>query len=207
MTSPKSHVPSTFAIVLFAGLCAAAFGIGNATLQGGWSLEGAAAATRITARVSFVWFVAAWSASALAQFWPGGWRTALLRRRRAVGLGFAAAHGVHLVALSTAIGYFGHESSSLAILGGGLCYIVIFAMAATSNSWGMQTLGQMTWKRLHVVGGYFAALVFTNSYVGRLESQPVLAICALTLLAIAFGLQFAKIWKNRKPSSREAGRA
>jgi hypothetical protein len=52
------------------------------------------------------------------------------------------------------------------------------------------------------VGGYFAALVFTNSYVGRLESQPLLAISALSLLAIAFALHFAKIvkvWARQDP--------
>jgi methionine sulfoxide reductase heme-binding subunit len=197
MTSLPQHKPSTFAITVFAALCALAFGIGNAALQGGWSLEGAEAATRITARVSFVWFLAAWSASSLAFHWKGGWRLAMLRRRRAIGLGFAAAHGVHLIALSTAIGYFGHESSIVAIVGGGLCYVVIFAMAATSNTWGIRRLGPKGWKRLHTFGGYFAGLIFTNSYVGRLESQPVLAVTALSALALAFGLQVAKTWKTK----------
>jgi methionine sulfoxide reductase heme-binding subunit len=202
MASPKKHNPSTFSIIMFAGLCATAFGLGNAALQGGWSLDGAGAATRITARVSFIWFIAAWSASALAFHWPGGWRSALLRRRRAIGLGFAAAHGVHLIALSVYIGHFGHESSMVAIVGGGLCYVGIFAMAATSNNWGMKRLGRQGWKVLHTVGGYFAALVFTNSYVGRLESQPLLAISALSLLAMAFALHFAKIakvWARQDP--------
>jgi methionine sulfoxide reductase heme-binding subunit len=205
MTSPKTHKPSTPAIVAFAGLCALAFGVGNAAWQGGWSLDGAGAATRITARVSFMWFLAAWSASSLAFHWPGGWRATLLRRRRAIGLGFAAAHGVHLAALSLAIGYFGHKTSTLAIVGGGLCYVIIFAMAATSNSWGMQRLGRQRWKWLHTIGGYFAALIFTNSYVGRLESQLFLAMTALTFLGMAFALHFAKIIKiwARQDSMRE----
>jgi methionine sulfoxide reductase heme-binding subunit len=134
MTSRKSHSPPTIVIVLIAMVTTSVAGILNAAWQGGWSIDGALAATRITARFSFVWFIAAWSVSALAFHWPGGWRTALLRRRRAVGLGFAAAHGVHLVALSLALGYFGHVSSALAIYGGGFCYAVIFAMAATSNT-------------------------------------------------------------------------
>jgi methionine sulfoxide reductase heme-binding subunit len=204
MTSLNQHKPSTSVVVLFAGLCATAFGIGNAALQGGWSLDGASAATRITARVSFVWFLAAWSASALAFHWKGGWRTALLKRRRALGLGFAAAHGVHLIALSTAIGYFKHDSSLLAIVGGGFCYLVIFTMAATSNTWGIQRLGPKSWKQLHTFGGYFAALVFTNSYVGRLESQPILAVTALCALGLAFGLRFTKTLKSSQRSKQSA---
>jgi methionine sulfoxide reductase heme-binding subunit len=204
MTSLKTHKPSTPAIIAFAGLCALAFGVGNAVLQGGWSLDGAGAATRITARVSFVWFLATWSASSLAFHWPGGWRTTLLRRRRAIGLGFAAAHGVHLVALSTAIGYFGHKTSTLAIVGGGLCYMNIFAMAATSNNWGMQQLGRQRWKWLHTIGGYVAAIIFANSYVGRLESQPLLAVIALAALVLAFGLQISKLWQTRSRSRKLA---
>jgi methionine sulfoxide reductase heme-binding subunit len=178
-------------------MLATAFGVGNAVLHGGWSLDGASAATRITARVSFVWFIVAWSASALAFHWRGGWRTALLQRRRAVGLGFAAAHGVHLVALTVYLGYFKHESSLVTILGGGLCYLGIFAMAATSNTWGIKRLGPKNWKHLHVIAGGFAALVFTNSYIGRLESQPILASWALSLLALAFALQVSKFLQMR----------
>ena len=37
--------------------------------HGGWTYDGAAAAARLTARISFLWFLIAWSASALARLW------------------------------------------------------------------------------------------------------------------------------------------
>lgn len=179
-------------VILYAGLSTTLIGLANAVLFGGWSLDGASAATRITARCSFVWFIVAWGIGPLAHLWRGGWRSALLRRRRAIGLGFMAAHFVHLIALTTYIGYFGHESSVVAIVGGGLCYVVLFAMALTSHNWWIARLAPKRWKILHVFGGWFAFAVFTNSYVGRLESQPWLAITALVILAGAFGLQVTR---------------
>jgi methionine sulfoxide reductase heme-binding subunit len=198
MTSLAKHRPPTVSVILIAGLSTTLIGLINASLFGGWSLDGASAATRITARCSFVWFIAVWGIGPLASMWPGGWRLALLLRRRALGLGFAAAHFVHLIALTTFIGYFGHESSIVAIVGGGLCYVVLFAMALTSHNWWIARLGPKRWKILHVVGGYFAAAIFTNSYVGRLESQPILAITALIVLAVAFGLHAMTFWKKRQ---------
>ena len=97
--------------------------------HGGWTYEGAAAAARLTARESFLWFVIAWSASALARLWPGGWRTALLRRRRSIGLGFAASHTVHLGALLIAILVFDHGAKPATVIGGGIGYLFVFAMA------------------------------------------------------------------------------
>src|SRR5215218_8344314 len=127
-------------IVALAAAGCLAIGLANAALQGGWDADGVGAGTRITSRSAFVWFITAWSASSLAQLWPGGWRTALLRRRRAVGLGFAAGHFVHAGFFLTAIFVFGADRSLITFIGGGLGYLFIAAMAATSNGASVKAL-------------------------------------------------------------------
>jgi DMSO/TMAO reductase YedYZ heme-binding membrane subunit len=171
--------------------------------HGGWTYDGAAAAARLTARASFLWFVAAWSASALARLWPGGWRAALLRRRRSVGLGFAATHTVHLAALLTAIFIFGHGSKMVTVIGGGIGYLFVFAMAITSNDASVRRLGPRRWRLLHATGGYVIAGIFAFSYLGRVPAQPWLGIPALSLLGLAALLRILA-WLRRRGYARAA---
>jgi sulfoxide reductase heme-binding subunit YedZ len=164
---------------------------------GGWNAEGAGAAARYTARFAFPIFVLAWSASALATLWPGGWRRVLLRRRRAIGLSFAAAHGVHFAALLIAVLLFASHPSSKTVYGGGFGYVMIAVMALTSNDWSVRKLGPRNWKALHTFGALTIAVIFAVSYLGRLEDKPWLAIPTLALLGLAVLLKFAAWMKKR----------
>lgn len=157
------------------------------------------AAARYTARFSFPIFVLAWFASALAALWPGGWRAVLLRRRRAIGLSFAAAHFVHLAALLIAVFVFSAQPSAKTIYGGGFTYVLIAAMALTSNDWSVRTLGPRNWKTLHTLGGLAIAIVFTVSYLGRLEEKARLAIPTLALIGVAVALKALAWLKKRAP--------
>src|SRR5262249_19418054 len=65
----------------------------------GFAVDGLRAATRATARSSLLLFCPAYSASALARLWPGRWTRWQLRNRRVLGLGFAASHGLHALAI------------------------------------------------------------------------------------------------------------
>lgn len=189
---------ATWKIVGLSALVALAIGVTAMALQGGWSADGAGAGTRLTARWSFPWFIAAWSASSLAILWPGGWRTALLRRRRAVGLAFAVNHGVHLGFILLAAFVFGHENAKLQIYGGGFAYVLIALMAATSNDLSVRLLGPKVWKGLHATGGWVVLFIFTRSYVGRLGEKPWLAIPAVTLIGLALLLRLAAYLKTRR---------
>lgn len=186
MTSLQ-NTPTWVIVAIAAALAALAACYGLAT--GGWTADGAALAARYSARVSFYWFIAAWSASSLAALWRGGWRAALLSRRRAVGLGFAAAHGVHLVALLTAILVFGRASSLTSIIGGGIGYLVVAAMAATSNDMSIRWLGAKRWRRLHAAGGWIVFSIFAVSYAGSLAITPMGAVPGVLLLALVLGLR------------------
>jgi DMSO/TMAO reductase YedYZ heme-binding membrane subunit len=187
---------STPALVAGAALAAVLIGATGFALGGGWSHEGALEATRLTARFAFPWFIAAWAASALASLWPGGWRTTLLRRRRAVGLSFAACHLVHLGFILTLALVFHHVLPKVTIYAGGFTYLLIAAMAATSNDAAVRALGRKGWGVLHTVGGLMVLLVFTNSYAGRLTAKPWLAIPALGLIALAVTLKLVA-WAQR----------
>lgn len=187
---------STPTIVLSAALAATAVGLLGMLTGGGWTHDGALMATRLTARFAFPIFLAAWSASALAALFPGGWRTTLLRRRRAVGLSFFAAHAVHLAFILNVVLVFHHEPPMVTVYGGGFVYVLIAAMALTSNDAAVKAMGRKGWKALHVTGGIAILLVFANSYVGRLKTMPMLAIPALVLIVLAVTLKVAA-WVTR----------
>lgn len=189
MTSARSiSTPALIGVTTLAALLIAGYGYAE---FGGWNAEAAGAAARYTARFSFPIFVLAWSASALAKLWPGNWRSVLLRRRRALGLSFAAAHGVHLAALLVAVLMFSGDPTPTTIYGGGFGYVMIALMALTSNDWSVRKLGPRNWKTLHTFGGIVIAAIFFVSYLGRLEDKAWLAIPALALLGGAVLLKFA----------------
>jgi DMSO/TMAO reductase YedYZ heme-binding membrane subunit len=176
-------------------LVAAGFG-GLGYLGGGWTLDGALAAARWTARWSFVWFLMAWSASSLAALWPGGWRRRLLRLRRALGLSFAAAHLVHAGFFLTAIVEFGVSRPIGLFVGGGTAYAFILAMAFTSNDASVRWLGARRWKQLHTLGGWVVMGVFVKSYFLRVVEAPAVGIPGSLLILTAFALRFAA-WRRR----------
>ncbi|MVZ98058.1 hypothetical protein EUU23_10105 [Sphingorhabdus sp. IMCC26285] len=173
-------------------LAAACFGF----WLGGWSENGAVLASRYTARVSFYWFIAAWSASSIASIWPGGWRLQLLKRRRAIGLGFATAFGVHFATFFTAIYVFDHSSEITKIIGGGIGYLFAAAMAATSNDWSIKTLGPRRWKLLHALGGWILFAIFSLSYFNSLEPKPFSAIPALLVVVVVIYLRLVVTTKR-----------
>lgn len=200
MTSARAiPTPAVIGLATLAALLAVGFGYA----EFGWNAEGAGAAARYTARLSFPIFVLAWSASALARLWPGGWRSVLLRRRRAIGLSFAAAHGVHLAALLIVVFLFGPDPKPTTIYGGGAGYVFVALMALTSNDWSVRTLGVRNWKALHTIGGVVIAAIFFVSYLGRLEEKVWLAIPALSLLGGAVLLKFAA-WMKSAARARAA---
>ncbi len=203
MTSARAiPTPALIAATTLAGLAIIAYGF---SLHG-WTEEGAGAAARLTARFSFPIFVLAWSASAIAQLWPGGWRAVLLRRRRAIGLSFAAAHFVHLGALLTAVLAFGVEPKPTTLIGGSFGYVVITLMALTSNDAAVRFLGPQRWKLLHAAGGYVIAAIFAVSYAGRLVTDPPLAIATLSLLGLGVALKLTA-WMKRRVTTLQSASA
>lgn len=124
-------------------------------------------AARWTARVGFPVFLLTYAASSLARLWPGPLTRSLGRNRRWWGLGFAASHSVHLVALVTFLMIVPESRTLASLIPGGFGYVVIYAMALTSSDGAMRALGR-NWKRLHTFGIHTIWLIFTLAYAGRI---------------------------------------
>ena len=192
----------TWIVVAGAAVVALALGLSFTQAYGGWTRDGVLAGTAITARWAFPFFIAAWSASSLAKLWPGGWRTVLLRRRRAIGLAFAANHFVHLGFVVAAVSTFGETRPLFVYLLGGGAYVMIALMALTSNDAAQRAMGHRNWKLLHAVGGWWVLVIFANSYVSRLMEKPAIAGPAVALIVAALALRIAEALKGRlKPQA------
>jgi DMSO/TMAO reductase YedYZ heme-binding membrane subunit len=145
-----------------------------ATSSGG--SEGIRLVIRITARTSLVLFCLAFTASALFQACPTIWTRWQRRNRRYLGLAFALSHGLHGLAIialaSTAPTLFKQLSSTGTLISGGLAYLFILAMAATSFDRTAAMIGPKAWRWLHLCGAYYIWLSFMVTFGKRAVMDP-----------------------------------
>lgn len=123
-------------------------------------------AARYTARAGFLAFIPVYLAGPAAKLWPIALTRWLARRRRHLGLAFAAVMAVHLVALAINVGFFRPREPS-SMIGGGVTYAFIFLLALTSTDAAQRRMGKW-WRRLHFLGLHVILLTFTISYTSRL---------------------------------------
>ncbi len=101
-----------------------------------FEVEGVRMVIRFTARTSLLLFCLAFSAAALVRLWPNAWTHWQRRNRRYLGVTFAASHAIHAVAI-TAFAMrdpagFAAATSTVSYIFGGIGYLVILALTATS---------------------------------------------------------------------------
>lgn len=169
-------------------------------MSGNTPAEDWALAARWTARVGFPVFIVAYLASSLLRLAPSPLTKALVRNRRWWGLGFAASHTVHLVALVMAL-RLGEETRTIAsLIPGGTTYVVIFAMALTSSDAAQRALGR-NWKRLHTVGIHAIWLTFTAAYAGRIMEAKtrVQGVICTTIALTALAIRLTARFRGRTP--------
>ncbi|RIV79478.1 hypothetical protein D2V04_05690 [Pelagerythrobacter aerophilus] len=179
---------------LVAGLAAVATGFAwGETAQEQWQL-----ATRYTARVGFPLLILAYISRPLHQLAPNGFTRAALARRRWIGLGFACSHTVHLISLTMAFRLAGETPSAVTLVGGGLAYALLYAMALTSSNAAQRAMGRW-WKRLHRFGIHYLWLIFAQSYLGRVFNPDTMWIGAIfgSIALAAAGVRFAAWLKSR----------
>jgi hypothetical protein len=132
---------------------------------------------RATARTSCVLFLAAFVASALHHAWPSPATAWLLANRRYVGVSFAVSHLLHLLAIADLAGWSAQGLVATAgmttTVVGGIGYLLIAAMTATSFDRTAAWLGARRWRRLHTIGAYYVWLVFFLSFAPRVASSPL----------------------------------
>jgi len=144
------------------------------------------AAVRLTAAVSLVCFLLAFTAAPLARRWPGPGTRWLVANRRWLGLSFAAshaAHGVLLWRLATTTPGFTASVPLATKVAGALGFVIIAALAATSNDAAVRALGPRRWTALHTVGIHYLWIVFAATYAPQAAHSPFHAVLTVTLLA------------------------
>jgi DMSO/TMAO reductase YedYZ heme-binding membrane subunit len=173
------------ATALIAGACALLLA------RRGADVEGLRAVIRLTARTSLVLFLAAFTASPLARLRPGAPTRWLVRHRRYLGVSFAASHTMHLAAIvafaRVAPERFWSHTELATLVVGGVGYLLIAAMTATSFDRAVVWLGARRWQRLHTVGVYYLWGVFLVTYAaaGKAATLPeVVALLAALVLRL-----------------------
>jgi len=150
---------------------------------------------RATARTSVALFGAAFVASALHRAWPGWGSRWLVANRRYVGVSFAVSHFTHLFALLAlahwSLGGMTAAAKPATLVLGGIGYVFITAMVATSFDRTAAWLGPRTWSRLHTTGMYWLWFIFFSSFAPKSPRSPLYAVITLGLLtALALRLRY-----------------
>ncbi len=162
---------------------------------------------RVTARTSLAWFLLAFVARPLVVVAPSPASKWLLRNRRYLGLGLAVSHAGHLAAIvafaAVAPTAFWADREVGTLLGGGLAYALLAAMAATSTDRAAAWLGRRRWRALHTAGMWTLWAVFAVSYGGR-AGVSVLAAVLAALIACAAALRALALVRTRRRGPRRA---
>ena len=167
-----------------------------------WTLspdaEGIRQLIRATARSSFVLFLMAFTASAAARRCPASFTRWQLANRRQIGLGFAVSHAIHAAAIA---GFAWSDPSGFAaatspgnFVSGGLAYVFIVLMAATSFDGAVRWLGARRWRLLHLAGLYFLWVSFLITFGKRIPVSSGYVLPVVVLLA-ALTL---RLWPQRR---------
>jgi hypothetical protein len=173
------------ALVLMSALVLGAAGTGE---------EGVRMWIRATARSSALLFLAAFLARPARQLWRSDATAFLLRNRRYVGVSMAASHTLHaagIVWLSVAFPS-AYVADAVTLVGGGLGFAFLAAMAATSSDAAVARLGRARWQRLHRTGAWTVWLIFAFTFVpdpshgwDTVHAVAVVAFTAAPLVRVA----------------------
>ena len=174
---------------------------GNAALMLGLGTDeaGIRALVRVTARIAVVLFVVVFGASSLRRFWRTRATKWLLANRRYLGVSFAVAHGLHLVALFLFMRLypepFFEGTAAFVVVVGGFVSVLVAAMALTSSDRAQAALGK-NWKRLHTLGGYGAWAIYFYDYIGGLFSPSIYTPFGVLVVGV-MALRMAALRRSR----------
>jgi len=164
---------------------------GAIVVSGGITPEALHVLLRATARTSLALFLAVFVAAPLQQIRPSGVARWLVANRRYLGVSFATSHTFHLAAIIALTRASEDGPHLVTLVLGGLGYLFILAMAATSFDVTAAWLGARRWKRLHTTGVYYLWLVFALTSLGGVDKDPLAAV-ALALLVAAMALRLGR---------------
>lgn len=154
-------------------------------------------ALRVTAWLAFGYFILAYIARPLMTVYDDGWQQRFgrwsVRNRRYLGLGAAYVHTVHsgyvlvyLLRPDVAV------EAQTVIFGGG-AFILLWAMALTSNQKGVRLLGPR-WKWLHRTGMHYLWFIFAFTLLGSVGLSFISSLLFAVAIVAAL-LRFAA-WRQ-----------
>ena len=163
----------------------------------GGDVEGVRLVVRITARTSLLLFALAFTASAMIRLWPGTFTRWQRASRRQLGVSFAVSHIVHAAALIALASLdrplFLSLTNPVSLATGGLAYVFIFAMAATSFDRTAALIGPRAWRLLHTSGAWYVWFSFAVAYGKRVPLSafywPLFAV-VIALLAVRLAARY-----------------
>jgi hypothetical protein len=147
-------------------------------------------ALHLTARITFAFFVCAFTGNALRDLAPARFSLWLSRNRDWFLVTMAASHTFHLAAIIAFFQVVGWSKLHLVtLLGGGLVYLLIYALAAAAIRRLRDGHGFLAGSlRLEAAALYLIWLIFALAFVPRIVSgwpiYSILAVAALAALVI-----------------------
>jgi DMSO/TMAO reductase YedYZ heme-binding membrane subunit len=172
----------------------------------GWATGTAEAARMVirwTARLSLILFLMAFTASAMVRLAPGAYTIWQRRNRRYLGLSFALSHFVHLGAILTLASVdpdlFWKLTNLVTILTGGLAYVFIAAMAASSFDRVAAAMGARLWHGVHRFGAWYICISFVFTF-GKRAVMDAAYLPAMVLIAAALLVRLLAYIKTSRSS-------
>jgi hypothetical protein len=145
------------ALVLMSAAVLAAAGTGE---------DGVRMLIRATARSSAVLFLIAFLARPLRQLWRTEATAFAIKNRRYFGVSMAVSHLIHGLAIVWLFSAFpsAYQTSALTLVFGGLGFVFVAALAATSSDAAFRTLGRARWTALHRTGVWYLWFIFWYTF-------------------------------------------
>jgi sulfoxide reductase heme-binding subunit YedZ len=174
-------------LVAMSGLVLAAAGTGEA---------GVRMLIRATARSSALLFLAAFLARPLRQLWRSEASAFLLRNRRYFGVSMALSHALHGAAIVWLLAGFpgAYEANALTLAFGGLGFVFVAALAATSSDAAVAALGRARWTLLHRTGVWYLWFIFWFTFPPQQgwDALHVVAVAAFTAAPLVRAAAWAR---------------
>lgn len=177
------------ALVAMSALVLAAAGTGE---------DGVRMLIRATARSSAILFLIAFLARPVRQLWRTDATAYAIKNRRYFGVSMAVSHGIHGIAIVWLLTAFpsAYEVNATTLVGGGLGFVFIAAMAATSSDAAFKALGRARWTLLHRTGAWYVWLIFAFTFVPDpsrgWDALHVVAVAAFTAAPLVRAAAYAK---------------
>ena len=168
-----------------------------------FEVDGIRMVIRFTARTSLLFFCLAFSAAALARLYPNAWTRWQRRNRRALGVTFAASHGLHAIAIGAFAAMDPAGFAAATNLGsyvfGGIGYAFIIAMTATSFDRTAAAIGPRAFRLLHLSGGYYLLIQFMIAFGKRIPEMPLYSLFLIPPLTVLALRMIAMVPRAERP--------